>query len=236
MATLLLIRHGQASFMKDNYDQLSEKGFEQSRSLGKYLVEKDYQFDILFTGRLRRHLETMQTAIESYPKDKIANLKIVEDDDFNEHQATRLYEHYKDEFVNRDKALHDLLEEKGNEHPEVRQGMILLFFKIIQLWCKGELIADGVEPYKEFSERVRGAYARLLEAMSKNKSGVAFTSGGTIGMMMSILLGLRDEQMVELNWQVRNTSMTEFYYRQGKFFLRSFNEIPHLESHLITYV
>ena len=36
MSVLYVVRHGQASFFTDNYDQLSPKGVEQSRLLGKY--------------------------------------------------------------------------------------------------------------------------------------------------------------------------------------------------------
>ena len=36
MAAIYLIRHGQASFWKADYDQLSHKGTEQSELLGKY--------------------------------------------------------------------------------------------------------------------------------------------------------------------------------------------------------
>ena len=34
MATIYLVRHGQASFGKENYDQLSPRGWEQGRILG----------------------------------------------------------------------------------------------------------------------------------------------------------------------------------------------------------
>ena len=37
--TLLLVRHGQASFGAADYDQLSDRGVEQSRRLGQWLVD-----------------------------------------------------------------------------------------------------------------------------------------------------------------------------------------------------
>ena len=40
MATIYLVRHGQASFGKENYDQLSPRGWEQGRILGRWLAGK----------------------------------------------------------------------------------------------------------------------------------------------------------------------------------------------------
>ena len=37
MAEILVVRHGQASFGADNYDELSEKGRNQGRLLGDTL-------------------------------------------------------------------------------------------------------------------------------------------------------------------------------------------------------
>lgn len=40
MALITFVRHGQASWGADNYDQLSIKGAEQARVLGKVLMIK----------------------------------------------------------------------------------------------------------------------------------------------------------------------------------------------------
>ncbi len=40
MATIYLVRHGQASFGKENYDQLSPRGWEQGKILGRWLADK----------------------------------------------------------------------------------------------------------------------------------------------------------------------------------------------------
>ena len=60
MGTLYLVRHGQASFGADNYDQLSPLGWQQSRRLGQYFKERGYQFEAVITGTLQRHDETWQ--------------------------------------------------------------------------------------------------------------------------------------------------------------------------------
>ena len=58
MGTLYLVRHGQASFGADDYDQLSALGRRQSVRLGEYLRSKGLSFDAVLTGTLRRHAQT----------------------------------------------------------------------------------------------------------------------------------------------------------------------------------
>ena len=50
MGTLYLVRHGQASFGADNYDQLSALGWRQSRRLGEHFLQQGRQFDVILTG------------------------------------------------------------------------------------------------------------------------------------------------------------------------------------------
>ena len=57
MGTLYLVRHGQASFGADDYDQLSALGQRQAQRLGAYFQEKGLQFDAVLMGTLRRHAQ-----------------------------------------------------------------------------------------------------------------------------------------------------------------------------------
>ncbi|MBU5895007.1 histidine phosphatase family protein, partial [Vibrio cholerae O1] len=59
MGTLYLVRHGQASFGAEDYDQLSERGTAQSQRLGAYWRERGLRFDAVYTGTLRRHEQTL---------------------------------------------------------------------------------------------------------------------------------------------------------------------------------
>ena len=66
MSKLLLFRHAQASFMKANYDQLSELGYQQSSVLGEHLVNKGVKFDKIYIGPLQRHLQTFEQVRIAY--------------------------------------------------------------------------------------------------------------------------------------------------------------------------
>ncbi len=65
MSTIYLVRHGQASFGTDNYDQLSATGREQVRQLGKYFAESGERIDRIYAGALRRQTETAEIIAES---------------------------------------------------------------------------------------------------------------------------------------------------------------------------
>lgn len=67
MATIYLVRHGQASFGKENYDQLSSTGWEQGRVLGRWLAGK-VEPAAIFGGDLERHRETVEAIATGYGK------------------------------------------------------------------------------------------------------------------------------------------------------------------------
>ena len=68
MGQLLLVRHGQASFGADDYDQLSDLGKKQSIRLGEYWQHKaaeqadaePVKFEAVFMGSLKRHRQTWE--------------------------------------------------------------------------------------------------------------------------------------------------------------------------------
>ena len=233
MASLYLIRHGQASFMQENYDKLSPLGIEQSKVLGKYLQAQSYNFDACWTGLLERHKGTYEASKEFFTglPDAVAH------EGLNEHQAAEIHYKHLPKFLEEEPELKEMMESKGHKDPLVRKGLLKLFFKGTKLWINGDIHVEGYEKFVDFKARVAKVYEYLLENMEGKKNAIAFTSGGTIGMLMGLMLDLRDEKVFEINWQVQNTSITEFSYSHGKFYLKGFNHIPHLQDEkLITYV
>ena len=60
MSTIYMIRHGQASFGKKDYDRLSDLGRRQARLLADHFARLGVRFHRIYTGTLRRHLETAE--------------------------------------------------------------------------------------------------------------------------------------------------------------------------------
>ena len=64
--SLLLVRHGQASYGAADYDQLSERGWEQSRRLGHWLARGGHRFTTVVVGGMRRHRQTAEAVAEGF--------------------------------------------------------------------------------------------------------------------------------------------------------------------------
>src|SRR4051794_6598920 len=66
MSVLTLVRHGQASYMSENYDKLSPLGERQSRMLGDHWARQSITFDRVFRGPAQRHRRTAELIGEAF--------------------------------------------------------------------------------------------------------------------------------------------------------------------------
>ena len=64
MATIYLIRHGQAQFGMEEYDALSPTGIEQAKILGKSFSERKIIPTKIISGAMKRHQQTMDFCLE----------------------------------------------------------------------------------------------------------------------------------------------------------------------------
>ena len=88
MAELYLVRHGQASFGAENYDELSSSGGAQSRWLGEYCAQSGLTFDRVVTGTMRRHAQTADALLTAMGG---APMEVVQDADLNEYDFGALF-------------------------------------------------------------------------------------------------------------------------------------------------
>ena len=82
--------------------------------------------------------------------------------------------------------------------------------------------------------------ARELQALSRSHARLlAVSSGGAMSALLGGRLGLGVGHIVDINLQVRNTSVSHFFLNERRFLLASWNAVPHLEtpgrSDAITY-
>jgi 2,3-bisphosphoglycerate-dependent phosphoglycerate mutase len=70
MYKIVLLRHGESVWNKENKFAgwtdvgLSEKGIEEAKEAGRYLVKEGYVFDVAFTSLLSRAIKTLWLALE----------------------------------------------------------------------------------------------------------------------------------------------------------------------------
>ena len=110
-----------------------------------------------------------------------------------------------------------------------RNVSLLDVFALTLHWAGAGEVA-GVEAFAAFRDRVRRGLSRVMERDGSGRRVAVFTSGGVIGAAVRLALDAPDRTALEVNWRVRNCSLTEFVFTTGRFTLDSFNALPHLED------
>ncbi|WP_394840250.1 phosphoglycerate mutase family protein [Pendulispora rubella] len=238
MGTVLLVRHGQASFGSDDYDCLSELGIEQSRLLGDWLSACGRTIDRAVVGGMKRHRQTAEACLSAMG---LGACPLEIDAGFEEYDADEVVIRHRPEFADR-QVLARLLA----EHDNPRRAFQSIFSAAIDRWVGGEWDADYREPWSTFRTRCVAALRRLTDDPGPSRTVAVFTSGGPITAICQHLLGIPDRSIFELNWSIVNSSMTALRFSSrsssehpGRVTLSSFNVVAHLERmqnvRLITY-
>lgn len=223
MGQIYLVRHGQASFGKENYDQLSDLGMEQGRLLGKWFADCGVAFDQVVTGDMVRHRQTAEACLAQLPQAYPAGSWLT-DAGFNEYDHREVLQRHRPDFVDPIAVKQFFLETDNAK--EVYQR---LFEESMSRWMDGRHDHEYAETWPMFRQRVLGALQRLLEGAGASQRIVVFTSGGTIATLCQHLLGLSDERMAKLNWTLVNAAVTRLLYRPGHVTLSTMNSYAHLE-------
>ena len=209
MAELVLVRHGQASFGADDYDQLSELGWRQSRWLGEYFAERGAAFDCVMLGSLRRHAQTLAGIAEGMGR----ALDGEEDARLNEYDSHTILRAHLGETV---------LPQGGDRREHFR-----ILREALYAWADGTLAGAPHEPFAEFRGRVLASLASLRALPAKRV--LVVSSGGPIATILTDVLGMRLRGVVDLNLQTRNTGITELQSGASRIHCVSFNNVPHLD-------
>jgi broad specificity phosphatase PhoE len=221
MGTLYLVRHGQASFGADNYDQLSPLGYQQSFRLGQYLKHRGVKLDAVLTGTLQRHAQTWE------------GIKDGGDFHHERHSWSGLNEYDSQAVI---ASVHPETLPRPDT-PELYKHHFRLLRKGLTLWMQGTQQPRGMSSYAEFTAGVQ----RVLDHVRENFDGTVLlvSSGGPIATAVGQVLGTPCETTVELNMRLRNSALTEFSFNLKRHTLLTFNTLPHLDHpddhRLITY-
>ena len=212
MGTLYLVRHGQASFGADNYDQLSPLGQRQCRRLGDYFRAKGRRFSAAITGTLVRQTQSL---------DEIAaGLGVAQDalrwPGLNEYDSAAVIA-----------AIHPQPLAKPDT-PELYRHHFRLLRKGLSSWMAGSTQPLGMPRYADFVAGVAGA----LDHVRQHCDGdvLMVSSGGPISTAVGQILGTTPEMTVELNMRIRNSAVTEFVFNPKRHMLLSYNVLPHLDD------
>lgn len=233
MATLYLIRHGQASYGEPDYDRLSARGREQGAALGRHLANMG--LNALYSGPLIRQRQTVESAAAAAAA---AGLPLPEPEvvpELAEYQAFEMLKHLLPRLV---------AEEPRFAALDMYRTPRLLdeaFHAVLGRWARDEWTVEGVERVTAFVERVRAGLDRILRSAGSGARLACVTSAGPIGTAVGLVFGASPDRMIRTSVVVRNASITELRFRSGGFdwqpdqlSLVTFNVTHHLAAELHT--
>jgi len=237
MSLLFLVRHGQASFHADDYDQLSDRGVEQARQLGLHWAELGLSFDHVYVGPRRRHRQTLDAVAGVYRERELTWPEPVELPELDEHCGQDVLTRSLPDLMQRDPVIREMREKLRKDSDTAQRDYLRLFQKVTRLWVRRELHLPDLEAWHEFRHRVHRGLAKITDATGSKKRVAAFSSGGPVAAALGCALTLDDEKTLEMSWVVRNAAYTEFLFSRGRFSLMTFNAVPHLaDPHLLTFI
>ena len=197
MATILFIRHAQASAHLEDYDQLSDLGFKQCQFLQHYLSK--HSVDRIYVGPRKRHLQTYeQVAQPDWPSPILTPL-------LDEFPAEEMVKHGLDTLLSHapeSKTLVDALQSQtgtaGNAYP-------IVLHKLTQLWTQNKLDENNIESHKHYQSRL----AEMIQQLNQPQTGIqlVFTSAGTISSIMGQLVMADPFLAIQCAWRLYNASV-----------------------------
>lgn len=226
MPTILLVRHGQASFGGDDYDVLSPHGLVQAAALASELAGRELSVDQVLSGSLVRQRDTAEAVSAA------VGGAVTVDPRWNEYDMDDILAHHSTTPARADRR-------DGSDRPAVspREFQDLLERALLD-WISAGRESRASEPWPTFSERVAAALADVAANLESGRTALVFTSGGALAALCVALLQLPDAAFVAFNRVSVNTGVTKIVHGRSGTTLVSFNEHAHLErggASLVTY-
>lgn len=237
MTRIHLIRHGKASPENANYDELHERGREQSRLLGQHYAASAAHFDAWYCGPLTRQRDTLTHILagagshaNAWPQaNEVLGLAEAPVDVLMKQDL--MLRAQTDAVVVRMIGALSAAETEAERHRAIE----LLVEHMIVLWVNGEITRDGLETFASFAERVQKALATIAVESAGARDVAVITSNNVIGCVLAHLdpASAKHHGMLRRFW---NSSITEIVVVDGVFRLHAVNQVPHLPEELLTFI
>ncbi len=224
MAELYFIRHGQASFGKDDYDALSELGKQQAQVLGRCLGQI-IQPSQLLCGSLNRQQQTMDHLLigfEATTKQSLG-LPIQINPSFNEFDHENVLQVFNPDFKDRAYIASQIMAQ-----PNPEKVFHKLYRQAVMKWLDSDSGAY-TEGFTDFHQRVNQAVQAVIQNAKRQECIVVVSSAGAISMCIQQVLEIMPRKAFELNEMMANTAITRMVFNEaGDLSLSYFNNYQHL--------
>lgn len=223
MKRIYLVRHGQASDDILNYDDLSALGGQQLVALGRFYRHRldDCR---LYSGNMVRH----QKSLASFLEGAGVSAPINEEPRLNEFDFMDIVRQYVPAWREIDQLRADLAEQ-----PSPDRFFLRVFREALLQWLEHPDGQPYLESWNDFQHRTAG----VINNLSPDHNHWLFTSGGVVAALVADALGLNPAQMIRLNLNLANASVTTFQAVKGRWRLLSINQIQHFDDspNLVTF-
>lgn len=225
MAKLYLVRHAQASFGMEDYDNLSPMGIQQSTHIPKHFDIAADKVYALYRGDMKRHLQTVANSF--------GDMEHTVDAGLNEFDHENVLRVHRPEIADREVAAKLIMSQ-----PNPKRFLEEEFDISMMKWMNEEGTSSYNESFKAFSERTLNSLNEIIAKARKEKQKevVAVTSGGVISFLAAHVLGAPLSKIPSLNLTVVNTSVTSFVFDDKRISLGYFNNYSHLPKDMVTYI
>lgn len=214
MPTLLLVRHGQASYGAADYDVLSDRGRRQAEILAGDLARRGIVPDLVVSGSLNRQVDTAE------PIARAAGRAVQIDPGWNEYDADDILAHHSGTGARLE----------GDEAPPSSRDFQHLLDGALTRWIEAGADSTADEPWTAFDARSRAAMTAVVERLGPGQTGLVVSSGGTLGGLCAALLGMPPTGLVTFNRVAVNTGLARVVCGRQGVTLVSFNEQAHLDG------
>jgi broad specificity phosphatase PhoE len=226
MPSILLIRHGQASFGGDDYDVLSPLGEAQAAAVADELGDRDPRPARAVSGALVRQRDT------AAPVASALGLEVGIDPRWDEYDMDRILARHSDSSIR-------TTSHGAHGQPTISSRAFQdLLEQALANWIEAGSAGGDDETWPQFAARTSAALGELAGSLASGQTAVAFTSGGVLAAICAGLLGLGTAGFLALNRVAVNASITRIASGRRGATLISFNEHGHLDrrdSGLVTY-
>ena len=228
MAIAYLIRHGQASAHADDYDQLSDLGYEQCRRLKQHLLAEGLHPTTVLYGPRKRHRQSYETACSPHwPKGELCL-------DLDEYPAHELLEFGMEQLLAQVPELRPQAELIRSTTGSAGEAYVDLLKHSAALWMCDKITAPQIETYTRYKQRMFSISERLRQADSE-ECFVLFSSAGFISTLLSFLLDGSPARSLNTAWTLYNGCVNVLFVRDDVL-IGAVNHIQYLPPASRTFI
>lgn len=222
MPSVLLVRHGQASFGAEDYDVLSSAGRRQAEVLATALRRRGIVPARLVSGTMRRQRETAAAFAEQG--------EVELDGRWDEYDANEVLSHHAETGLRLDGP-------GGIDGGEVTtKAFQAMLEPALSGWIESGHESPSASSWPAFAAAGSGALEQLSAELGRGETALVFTSGGVIAALCAALLD-SPGAFIPINRVLVNAGVTKLAIGSATNLI-SFNEHGHLEDAdraLVTY-